>query len=74
MVDEICTLIWNLSGIGKESRGKDGGCDLTNVQYKPIWNSQNESFLYNEYMIIKIKLEIRHLLNDEGSFVAKYHH
>jgi hypothetical protein len=29
--------------------------DLTNVQYKPIWNCHSESPLYNEYNLIKDK-------------------
>jgi hypothetical protein len=29
--------------------------DLTNVQYKPIWNCYNESPLYNQYILIKKK-------------------
>jgi hypothetical protein len=33
--------------------------DLTNVQYKPIWNSHNDSPLYNEYILIKKKKEGR---------------
>jgi hypothetical protein len=32
---------------------RDGEGDLTNVQYKPIWNCHNESPLYNEYILIK---------------------
>jgi hypothetical protein len=39
-----------LSGVGE-----GGGSDLTNVQYKPIWNCHNESTLYNEYVLIKMK-------------------
>jgi hypothetical protein len=31
--------------------------DLTNVQYKPIQNCHNESPLYNEYILIKMKEE-----------------
>jgi hypothetical protein len=41
-------------------RGRDGGGDLTNVQYKPIWNCHYESPLYNEYILIKFtKKEIK---------------
>jgi hypothetical protein len=32
--------------------------DLTNVQYKSIWNCHNESSLYNEYTLIKIKKKL----------------
>jgi hypothetical protein len=33
-----------LSRVGRESRGRDSEWgDLTNVQYKPIWNCQIES-------------------------------
>jgi hypothetical protein len=28
--------------------------DLTNVQYKPIWNRHNEILLCNEYILIKM--------------------
>jgi hypothetical protein len=34
-------------------RGRDGRGDLTNVQYKPIWNSQNKTPLHNDYILIK---------------------
>jgi hypothetical protein len=33
--------------------GRDSGGDLTNVQYKPIWNCHKESPLYNEHILIK---------------------
>jgi hypothetical protein len=51
MVDELHILIQNrtkkplrkvLNGAGRESRGRDSGSDLTNVQYKLIWNYHNE--------------------------------
>jgi hypothetical protein len=47
----ICTLaslnfLWREVFVG--GRG-DGRGNLTNVQYKAIWNWHNESFLYNEY-------------------------
>jgi hypothetical protein len=29
--------------VGRERVGEDGGNDLTNVQYKLIWNCHNES-------------------------------
>jgi hypothetical protein len=32
-----------LSGAGRGLRGRDGGSELTNIQYKPIWNCHNES-------------------------------
>jgi hypothetical protein len=41
-----------LSGVGRGLRGRDGGGDLTNLQYKSNWNYQNESPLYNEHIII----------------------
>jgi hypothetical protein len=41
-----------LSGAERGSGGRDSECDLTNVQYKPIWNCHNESPLYNEYILI----------------------
>jgi hypothetical protein len=44
-----------LSGIGKGLRQGDGRGDLTNIQCKAIWNCHNESPLYNEYILIKIK-------------------
>jgi hypothetical protein len=31
-----------LSGAGRESKGRDGTGNLTNVQYKPVWNCHNE--------------------------------
>jgi hypothetical protein len=34
-------------------RGRDGGDDLTNVQYKPIRNFHNEAPLNNDYILIK---------------------
>jgi hypothetical protein len=42
-----------LSGAGRGPRGRDIGGDLTNVQYKPIWDCHNESLLYNKYNLIK---------------------
>jgi hypothetical protein len=47
------------SGVGKGLRGRDNGGDLTNVQYKPIWNCDNESPLYNESILIKLILKIK---------------
>jgi hypothetical protein len=35
--------------------------DLTNIQYKPIWNCHNESTLYNRYILIK-KIKIKKCL------------
>jgi hypothetical protein len=41
---------------GREVWGRgDGGENLTNVQCKAIGNWHNESSLYNEYMLIKMK-------------------
>jgi hypothetical protein len=40
-----------LSGAGKELRGRDSKGDLTNVQYKPIWNCHSEFSLYYEYIL-----------------------
>jgi hypothetical protein len=31
-----------LNGAGRRLRGRNNGGDLTNVQYKPIWNCQYE--------------------------------
>jgi hypothetical protein len=42
-----------LSGRGGELSRRDGGSDLMNVQYKPIWNCHSESPLYNEHIQIK---------------------
>jgi hypothetical protein len=62
MVDGLQILIWNrtkkllaiaLSGAGEGLKGQEGRDDLTNVQYKPIWNFHNESSLYNKYILIK---------------------
>jgi hypothetical protein len=44
-------ITWSVVGMG--SRGKDGGGDITNAQYKLIWNCHNESPLYNKYILIK---------------------
>jgi hypothetical protein len=39
--------------VGREGlRGRDGGGDLTSVQYKPIWNGHKESSLYSEHILI----------------------
>jgi hypothetical protein len=51
---EIKSLAIALSGVGRLRWG-DGRGNLTNVQYKPIWNCHNESPLYNEYILIKKK-------------------
>jgi hypothetical protein len=42
-----------LSGAGSGLRRRDGGGDLTNVQYKTIRNYHNEFPLYNKYIVIK---------------------
>jgi hypothetical protein len=61
MVDGLHILTWNrtkeplvmvLSGV-RMSKRRDGGCDLTNVQCKAIWNCHNGSSLYSEYILIK---------------------
>jgi hypothetical protein len=57
-----------LRRVGKGSRGRDSRSDLTNVQYKPIWNYHNESPLYNKNILIKITGEKRLV---RGSFVMK---
>jgi hypothetical protein len=47
-----------LSGVGRGLREVHVGGELTNVQCKAIWNCHNESLLYNEYMLIKMKKRI----------------
>jgi hypothetical protein len=47
-------LVIVLSGAVRGSRERDRGDDLTNVQYKPIWNCHNEFPPYNDYILIKI--------------------
>jgi hypothetical protein len=42
-----------LSEAGESQGGGDGGADLTNVQYKPIWTCHNKSPLYNEHILMK---------------------
>jgi hypothetical protein len=51
MVDGLHILIWNrtkkplviaLSGMGRVLSGRDNEGDLTNVKYKPNWNSHCE--------------------------------
>jgi hypothetical protein len=42
-----------LSGAWRGQRGRDSGDDLTNIQYKSIWNCHNECPLNNEYILIK---------------------
>jgi hypothetical protein len=44
-----------LSGAGRGSRGRDNGSDLTNIHYKPTWNSQLPP--YNEHILIKKLME-----------------
>jgi hypothetical protein len=46
-------LVIVLSRACRESRGRDSGGDLTNVQYKPTLNCHNEPYLYNKYIFIK---------------------
>jgi hypothetical protein len=36
-------------------KGRDGGGNLINVKYKPLWNCHNEFPLYNKYILIKNK-------------------
>jgi hypothetical protein len=45
--------------------------DLTNVQYKPIQNCHNESPLYNEYILIKMKEETLSLKSKILQFLKK---
>jgi hypothetical protein len=40
---------------GEEVKGGGGGEDLTNVQCKLIRNCHNESLLYHENILIKMK-------------------
>jgi hypothetical protein len=63
MVNGLHVLTWNstkkplpitLSGVRKGSRGGDGGGDLTNVQYKSVWNCHTSCPLYNEYILKKL--------------------
>jgi hypothetical protein len=43
-------IVWSgAEGVGE----RDGGGDLTNVQYKPIWNCHNDFPLHNEHILIK---------------------
>jgi hypothetical protein len=57
-----------LSGARRGLRGRDSGGDLTNVQYKPIWNCHNESPLYNKYnLMVNFKNSIQF-----GSKCRKY--
>jgi endonuclease I len=42
-----------LSGARKKWRGRDSVGDLTNVQYKLIWNCHSESPSNNEHILIK---------------------
>jgi hypothetical protein len=62
MVDGFHMIIWNrtmkpvaiaLSGLrGAWGVERDGGGDVINVQYKPVWNCHTESPLYNKYILI----------------------
>jgi hypothetical protein len=40
--------------VGRNLRGRDGGGNVTNVQYKSNQNCHYEFPLHNEYMLIKI--------------------
>jgi hypothetical protein len=55
----ICIEWWNfynfLSGVRRGLTEGGSGGYLTNVQCKAIWNCHNESFLYNEYVLIREK-------------------
>jgi hypothetical protein len=62
MGERLYILVWNrtkkplttvLIEAGRGLRGRDGGGDLTNVQYKPIWNCHYEFPQYNKYILIK---------------------
>jgi hypothetical protein len=44
-------------GVG--ARRRNGGDNLINVQCKAIQNCQNESPLYNEYMLTKMEKQIK---------------
>jgi hypothetical protein len=66
MVDGLHILMWNrtkkpfaitLSRVGKGVKGREGGGDLNNVQYKTIWNCPNGSPLSNKYTLIQILIE-----------------
>jgi hypothetical protein len=66
MLDGLHILTWNrtkkplataLSGLGRELKGKENGGDLSNVQYKLIWNWHNKFPLHNEYNLIKKEKE-----------------
>jgi hypothetical protein len=48
-----------LSGAERGSKRRNGGDDLTNMQYKPIWNCHSESSLYSEYILMKKKRKLR---------------
>jgi hypothetical protein len=37
----------------KLNKNQDSGGDLTNVQYKPIWDCHDECPLYNEHILKK---------------------
>jgi hypothetical protein len=43
---------------GMEMSGTHSGDDLTNVQYKPIWNCYYESPPYGEYILIKKIIDV----------------
>jgi hypothetical protein len=46
----------DLSGAGRGLRGRDGGGDLINVQYKPNQYCHYESLLYNKYILKNLYL------------------
>jgi hypothetical protein len=53
-----------LRWVGRGSRQRDCGGNLTNVQCKPILNCHNESPLYNEFILIKMKEKINKYKSD----------
>jgi hypothetical protein len=60
MADELHICTWNrtkkplaIAWSGAGWGGDTVGGDLTNVQYKPIWNCHNESSLCKEYILMK---------------------
>jgi hypothetical protein len=53
----------------------DGGSYLTNVQWKPIQNCHNESPLYTEYILIRMKKSVvcveKFLIQQSYAFLIK---
>jgi hypothetical protein len=48
-----------LNGVERGVKGGRWWDDLINVQCKPIQNCHNESLLYSEYILIKMKKKTR---------------